>query len=436
MKVEMELVRDAVEDAVTLSVGGQKLLLKQGEWSDWIPIEFETGLPASAVVGVALPTSLHSIIRVYVKEVHPNLGLYVTPLQIDPFNPANPISYPMEWSAEIAATTGVGGMYTTGIPEDTKALRSNPQALNEDEFLHMVRLLAEERTKQYRHALDNFKGGFLYFYFGHTDQLAHIFWRDMDPDHPGRKPGEAEKYATVIRDTYEEMDERLVEALEVMDDNDVLIVMSDHGFCSFQRGFNVNNWLVENGYQSVRDMGRDGRRHAMFNVRFEQSKAYALGLNCLYINVLGRETNGIVPPAEKRALMEEIVSKLEQVHDTNGAKVIEKVYITEDLYPDADPQIAPDMLVGYVRNYRASWATALGGIGKGLFEDNTDRWSGDHCIELSLVPGILMSNMKLTVADPELSDLGPSILQLFGIERPDTMQGRNLFGKKIPLKRR
>ena len=433
MVVEMEIVRDVVEDVITLSVGDEKLLLKEGEWTDWIPIEFKTGLPGSAVVGMTFPTSMHSIIRVYVKEVHPNLNLYVSPLQIDPFNPANPISYPLEWSAEVAETTGMGGMYTTGIPEDTKALRSNPQALNEDEFLQMVRLLAKERTLQYHDALEHFKSGFLYFYFGHTDQLAHIFWRDMDPDHPGRKPGEAEKYGTIIRDTYEEMDERLAEAMKVMDENDVLIVMSDHGFCSFQRQFNVNNWLVENGYQSVKSMGRDGRREGMFNIRFEQSKAYSLGLNCLYINLDGREKLGIVPQTEKRALMEEIAAKLEQVHDVNGAKVIDKVYITSDLYPNADPMVAPDMLIGYKRNYRASWATALGGIGRGYFEDNTDRWSGDHCIELSLVPGILMSNMKLAVADPELSDLGPSILQLFGIARPNTMDGRNIFGEKVEL---
>jgi predicted AlkP superfamily phosphohydrolase/phosphomutase len=436
MTVRFEIVRDPVEDVVTIAVGEEKLLLKQGEWSDWVSIAFETGLPGSTAVGaMGLPTELRAIIRVYVKEVHPALNIYVSPLNIDPAHPANPISYPPEWAAEVAETTGMGGMYTTGIPEDTKALRSRPQVLNEDEFLQMVRLLATERTRQYHAALENFKSGFLYFYFGHTDQLAHIFWRDTDPLHPGRRPEQEGKYTDVIRKTYEEMDVRLGEAFRIMDDNDVLIVMSDHGFTGFRRGFNLNTWLIENGYMTVRGMDRKSRALDLFNIRFEQSEAYGLGLNCLYINLRGREKHGIVSEQRQRRLMEEIASKLEQVRDEDGSKVIEKVYFTVDEYPNADPQIAPDLLIGYMRNYRASWATALGGMGKRLFEDNQDRWSGDHCIAYNLVPGVLLSNMRLTVADPELSDLGPALLQLLGIKPPQGMVDRNIFGEKMPLRR-
>ena len=469
MTVELKIVRDPVEDALTVEVGkmerpsedndsigsssqepaqwigGEKRLLKEGEWSDWIPIVFETGLPASTVVNaVGMPTSLNSIIRLYVREVHPYIDIYVSPLQIDPSNPANPVSYPLEWSAELAKLTGVGGMYTTGIPEDTKALRSRPSAktldgermqtaLDEDAFLGMAHELVEERTKQYHDALANFKAGFLYYYFGHTDQLAHVFYRDMDPLHPGRKPEQEGRYTNIIFQTYEEMDQRIGEALEIMDDNDVLVVMSDHGFSSFRYGFNVNNWLVEKGYMSVKDMGRSGRRQALRNVNYDRTRVYAVGINCLYINLKGREKHGIVPKEESRRLMEEVAAELEQLRDEDGTKVIEKVYFTFDEYPNADPDIAPDMMIGYRRNYRGSWATALGGIGRGLFEDNKDRWSGDHCIAANLVPGVILSNMKLAVDDPELSDLGPALLQIFGIKPPESMVQRNIFGEKVPL---
>jgi predicted AlkP superfamily phosphohydrolase/phosphomutase len=210
--------------------------------------------------------------------------------------------------------------------------------------------------------------------------------------------------------------------------------MSDHGFCSFRRGLNVNNWLVENGYMTVKDMGRQGRAAGLFNVDFDRTRVYAVGLNCLYINLKGREKHGIVPPEEQRRLMEEVASKLERVRDVDGSQVVEKVYFTLDEYPEGDPQVAPDMMIGYRRNYRASWPTALGGIGRGLFEDNKDRWSGDHCIAANLVPGIVVSNLRLIRDDPELSDLGPSLLHLFGIETPDTMLGRNIFGEKVPLR--
>jgi len=222
----------------------------------------------------------------------------------------------------------------------------------------------------------------------------------------------------------------------VIDDNDVLIVMSDHGFTGFRRGFNVNNWLIENGYMSVRGMDKRSRDRALCNIKFDQTELYALGLNGLYVNLKGREDLGIVPPERQRRLMQEVAARLEQVRDEDGSKVIEKVYFTADIYPEADPEVAPDMLVGYTRNYRASWATALGGMArKGrLFEDNKDRWSGDHCIAYNLVPGIIVSNLKLTADDPELSDLGPSILKLFGIETPETMLGRNILGEKVPLR--
>ncbi len=431
MTVELKIVRDPVRSIITLTVGDEKRLLRQGEWSNWIPIEFKTGIPGSAALDVAMPTSVRAIIRVYAKQVYPTLTLYVSALNIDPANPVNPISYPPEWAAEIAATTGAGGMYTTGIPEDTKALRSG--ALNEDEFLQMVHLLVDERTRQYHAALQQFKRGFLYFYFGHTDQLAHMFWRDIDPDHPGRRPEQEGKYTNVIYDTYVEMDQRLGEALAALDDNDVLIVMSDHGFTSFRRGFNVNTWLVKNGYMKVHGLDRDNLRRGLLNIIFPETRAYAVGINGLYINLKGREKYGIVDPADKRRLMEELVAKLEQVRDEDGHRVIEKVYITEDLYPDADPRIAPDLLIGYERNYRGSWRTALGGMGRKILEDNKDRWSGDHCIALDLVPGVILSNVKLTVDDPELSDLGPSVLSLFGIDRPDTMTGRVIFGQRVPL---
>ena len=93
------------------------------------------------------------------------------------------------------------------------------------------------------------------------------------------------------------------------------------------------------------------------------------------------------------------------------------------------------MLIGYMRNYRSSWSTALGGMGRRDFVDNKDRWSGDHCIADNLVPGVILSNMKVTGEAPELSDLGPSILNLFGIETPQTMLGKNIFGEKVPLQR-
>ena len=420
---DIKIVRDPQQPAVRLTLGDVTLVMRAGEWSDWVPVEFETGIPWSWLVGVGMPTGMPAMVRIYVKQVHP-LNIYVSPLNIDPRNQAMPMATPQDFATEVA--DACGPYYTTGIPEDTKALREG--ALNEDEFLQLVRLLAAERAAQYAYALENFDEGFLFFYFGHTDQLAHMFWRDIDPGHPGRKPEQEGKYDKVIEETYIEMDERLRQALAAVDDDDILIVMSDHGFNSFRRGMNVNTWLEENGYLTVRRDDK-GSRGLLFNIDFSRSEAYAVGLNCLYLNLRGREPDGIVDPSRRRALLEELREKLLAVRDEDGQAAIDTVYVVEDVYPGADPAIAPDILIGFAENYRSSWDTALGGQPAGLFEDNKDRWSGDHCIAAHLAPGSILANRRITLADPSLSDLAPTILTAFGVTPPPAMIGRDIFGQ-------
>lgn len=417
-----EIVRDPEQPAAKIHIGGQTIILRQGEWSDWIPVTFDTGIPAGALLQAAIPTSATGIVRLYLKQVHPKLWLYVSPVNIDPLSPFNPISTPPEFAAELARDTG--RYYTTGIPEDTKALRAD--AIDEQEFLSLVRGLVEERFRQYEQALAEFKSGFLFFYFGHTDQLAHIFWRDRDPGHPGRVPEQDGLYQTVIEDTYVEMDAKVGDALKVIDDNDVLIVMSDHGFASFRRGFNVNTWLIQNGYMALTSNTSRARREGLAGgyVDWSATRAYALGINCLYLNLQGREERGIVPPSQRSALLHEIGDKLLAVRDVDGSQVIEKVYYVSEEFPGSESDVSPDMLLGFARNYRGSWATTLGGAPLALIEDNKDRWSGDHCIAHYLVPGTIVTNRRITVDDPALTDLAPSILALFGIDRPDPMIGR------------
>lgn len=443
MNVEFDVVRDPSDNVARIDILrprddddrslatqaepreiAQSIILAQGEWSDWIPFSFETGVPLKpAVQALMVPTEIPAMVRFYLRKVHPTLELYASPLNIDPLRPANDISTPASFAGDVASA--VGRYYTTGIPEDTASLRRG--ALTEDEFLQQSHLLLEERVRQYRRAIAEFTHGCLFFYFGSTDQLAHIFWRDRDPEHPGLKPGEAEKYGHVLDDLYVRMDGLLGEALATLSDSDTIIVMSDHGFSGFRWGFNVNTWLMNNGYLGVADRANAHLYPTLSGVDWSQTKAYAMGINSLFINVAGREQQGTVKPADKRAVMEEIAAKMLQVRGDADDPVIEKVYITEDIYPGADPLVAPDMLIGYAANYRGSWGTALGGISQRLIEPNLDRWSGDHCIAHYLVPGCLLTNRKVVIDDPTLADMAPTLLAVFGVPKPDTMSGRVIF---------
>ena len=420
-EIEIDVTRDPEANVVKIVVGDEVLLLNEGEWSGWVPIEFETGMPGSSVLGAVVPTSVPAMVRFCLKQARPRLELYVSPLNIDPLNPVTPISTPAEFSTDVAESCG--RYYTTGIPEDAKALRTG--GMNEDEFLQQVQLLVEERQKQYWRAIENFERGCLFFYFGHTDQVAHMFWRDRDPEHPGRIAEQAELYSKTIEDVYVEMDTLVGETLKRLRDEDTLIIMSDHGFTTFRWGYHLNTWLLENGYLSVLDTAGDPRTRGLESIDWANTRAYALGLNSIYVNLRGREKYGIVETgAERDALLKEISDKLLTVYDDHNRKVVKDMYYVDEMCPGADPDIAPDLLVGYTRGYRASWDTVLGGIPATLNEDNLDRWSGTHLIAFDLVPGVLLSNRKVTVDDPALTDMAPTILGVYGIETPDTMTGR------------
>jgi predicted AlkP superfamily phosphohydrolase/phosphomutase len=425
MTVALELARDPSAPVVSVAIGDQVLLLNEGEWSDWIGIRFETGLPASSVVSAGMSTAVPATVRLYLRHVRP-LELYVSPLNIDPRDPATPISYPSDFAAQIAEACGP--YYTAGIPEDAKALRCG--ALDEDEFLQQVNLICRERDCQYWDALSHFERGCLYFYFGHTDQLSHMFWRDRDPQHPGRLAEQGDKYAKVIDNAYVEMDRLLGQTRKHLSDRDTLIILSDHGFTTFRRGFNLNRWLVNNGYMAVNAAPGEKRELGLGDIDWSRTRAYGLGLNSLYLNQHGREKWGVVDPGQKRdALLREIREKLLSVRDTDGTPVILRADRVDECYPAADPAIAPDLLIGYAEGYRASWSTVLGGIPPDLLEDNLDRWSGTHLIAPEIVPGVLFSNRRITAPHPSLSDLAPTILQVYGIDRPATMKGHNVLAK-------
>ena len=423
-------VRDPVRDLVKLSLGGSEHLLAQGQWSDWIQFAFETGIPGSAVLeAAAAPASVPAMVRFYVKQVHPDLVLFATPINIDPTQPVNPISVPDHFAADLAERTGL--YFTAGIPEHTPEVQQG--GLDEQEWLEKVYLIHAERLAQFREALRQFERGALFFYVGTVDQICHIFWRDQDPLHPGRDPEQGDRYADVIRRSYMDMDELIGEAMKAVGETGTLIVMSDHGFCSFRRGFNLNTWLLNEGYLALKNPARRKSRDFFENVDWSRTKAYGVGLNGLYINQVGREGQGIVAAgAMSRELLEEIADKLVTVFDGDGGpQVVARTYLVEDLYPGADPRLAPDLLVGYARNYRADWSSMLGGVSEEMLNDNMNRWSGDHCIAAELVPGVIVANRPIAVKDPKLTDIGPTVLNLFSVPVPAAMVGRPLMADGV-----
>jgi predicted AlkP superfamily phosphohydrolase/phosphomutase len=410
--IDFTAIRDARHPVAKIQIQDHDILLKQGEWSPWINIDF-TLMP--------LVERVSAMCRFYLKEVHPHFKLYVTPVNIDPCSPAMPISTPESYAQELCQCCGP--FYTQGMPEDTKALSSN--VLEDGEFLQQAHLVLEEHLRLYDYELQRFQTGVLFFYFGGVDLISHMFWRTMDPSHPLYDPTNPHRRAIV--QAYRELDAVLGKALRKVDPETTLLVMSDHGFAPYYRSFHLNTWLKQEGYISLHETASDAEPE-LEHVNWAKTRAYGLGLYGLYINLQGREAMGTVPPtAAYDDLLDEISRKLLAVRDpATGQPVVARVYKAAEVYSGAHAQEAPDLIVGYHRGYRSSWETVLGQFPPGLIEDNTGKWSGDHSTA-EQVPGVLLSNKPLRVTQPALYDLAPTILAEFGIPIQPGMIGQVLL---------
>jgi hypothetical protein len=409
---------DPREPAVRIVIGSEQRVLAVGDWSDWVPVTFD----------LAPMQSLRGMCRFYVKQVRPYFELYVTPINLDPASPALPISTPSSYAEELSRATG--RFYTQGMPEDTKAYSAG--VFNAEEFLRQARLTAEENSRQYAYVLDRFAGGderLLFYYFGHVDQVSHMMWRAMDPEHPAYDAATDAPHRHVVEDLYVGLDRIVGATLDRMTPDMLLVIMSDHGFTSWRRTFHLNSWLEQNGYLTVRDPSR--RAEPLFgNVDWSKTRAYGLGLNGLYLNLQGREKSGIVPASQREALAAEISAKLLQTIDpSTGQRAITAIAgaglgagggdraVTHPTHPER----APDLLIGYAKGTRGSNESALGEVPAEVMIDNKEAWSGDHCMDPAAVPGVLFVSRPLSRGAPSLRELTGAILAEFGV----TSEGRN-----------
>lgn len=412
--VPLEVFVDPVNPVARISVQGNEFILQEGEWSDWITLEFPMLPHLASVTGIC---------RFFLKKARNDFALYMTPVNIDPANPSLPVSTPASYSSQLASA--LGKFYTQGFPEDTHALSAG--VFDDNDYRHHALQTLDAELKIFEYEFSRFQEGFFFFYFSTIDLNSHMFWRTVDAKHPLFTPDLARKQGDFLPSLYKKMDDVIGTAMKRVDEQTMLIAMSDHGFLSFRRQFNLNSWLLENGFASMsRGASRGG---GYFNgVDWKNTRAYGLGINSLYLNLQGREPEGRVSPTEKTAVLNDLVARLKAVRDPqDGAPVIANAYQPSEIYSGPHVNTAPDLLIGYHANYRASWDTILGGFPVDLFLDNTNPWSGDHCMDSNFLPGVFLSNRKMPVNQVALEDMAPSILDAFGVPAPGEMTGKNVF---------
>ncbi len=417
LRVELELVLEG--DEVVLRVGKEAVRLRRGQYSPWVGVRFKAGLG----IGV------YGICRFYLLGMDP-VRIYATPLHLDPEHPGLPLSHPAAYALYLAKR--LGRYATLGLAEDTDAL--NDGVLDEQGFLEQAYAFHQERERMLLQSLGTTREGLVVCVFDGPDRIQHMFYRTLDPSHPANAHREVAGFARVIPQMYQQMDQMVGRVRERLgeDKDTVLLVISDHGFCDFRRGVNLNTWLHAQGYLVlVEGASRSGEWFAQ--VDWTRTRAFALGLSGIYLNRRGREAQGVVAEGEELArLKAELVGRLTGlVDEAKGGVAINKVWDTERHFNGPYTMDAPDLLVGYNQGYRISWGGASGVVGTEVFEDNTRPWSGDHCVDPALVPGVLFCNRKVEGADPALIDLPVSILRLLGVEPPGYMQGRDLFAPRL-----
>jgi predicted AlkP superfamily phosphohydrolase/phosphomutase len=405
-----------------LELQGQKLTLKAGQWSEWVPVTFAFNVLIK----------VHGIVQFHVIKADKELQLYASPINLDPRNPPVPISKPDDFSAQLVKQIGL--YRTVGWAEATWALSDG--RLDEAAFLHDCERAFLDRERIIFKSLDSQDWDLFVAAIETTDRVSHMMWRLIDPKHPMYDKALAEKYGDAIEKIYRRADDFVGRLQQKVPADTAFIVMSDHGFHSFRRGVNLNTWLVQNGYMAFEGESAQkslvdlfGRGKLMEGVDWKRTKAYAIGLGQIYFNLRGRESQGVVSSgAEYKALQDEIATKLKTLVDPDdGARVFADVYKRDDIYQGEYIQNAPDLQVGFNDGYRVGWQDSLGGVKRDVIDNNNRRWSGDHCATATEISGgVLFTNLKLQKARPHIMDLGPTILKLLGTPVPAGLDGQPL----------
>jgi len=396
-QVTLPMTITRTNEAVTLTLGDTTLTLARGQWSGWVKLAF----PLSAL------STVHAQGRFHLASVKP-LALYLTPLQFDPQHPLFPISVPASYAAELEDE--LGPYHTLGMPEETWAV--NEGRLDDDACRRQYDDIFSENEKLLDRELARQSSGLLLWVTTVTDRAQHMFWRASDPRHPLFTRELAAAHGDAIRHFYQRADAVVGRVRAGLRPDDILLVMSDHGFDSFRRAVHVNTFLHQRGFLAFRD-GADTSAEFFEQVDWSKTTAYAVGLNSIFLNRRGREGQGIVTNEQAAGLKQALITALASWRD-GEARVIATAYDAAQVYHGDCVADAPDLLLGYAPGWRASWQTALGAAPAVLIEDNLKKWSGDHCFDPALVPGCIASTRPFRRSDPAITDIAATLLRFYG----------------------
>ncbi len=401
------------------SIGGhgvRAVEVEEGGWSGWMPLKFKMG---------ALQ-SVHGMVRFHLVSASP-LRLHTSPVHFDPDTPAFPLSHPWDYAAELRRE--LGRYHTLGMAEEHGGL--NNGRLSEEAFLAQCDDVLAERQAMLHYELDRQRDGLLFCLFDTPDRVQHMFWRYRDPTHPVHGLVEpSPDMERVIEDHYRTCDRIVGEAREHAGEDVLFMVASDHGLTDFRRSLHLNAWLHQQGFLALRSGVSPGEEAGdlLESVDWSRTRAFALGMAGIYLNLKGREAEGIVDPAEAEDVKADLMRRLTGLRDpADGSVAVRYVHRRENAYRGDFVDKSPDLVVSCAPGYRVSSASAVGGVPAAVVEDNQERWSGDHVVDPAAVPGVLFMNRPFAGDSPRIMDLAPTILDALGAPGGEAMEGETLL---------
>ncbi|MGH9200477.1 MAG: alkaline phosphatase family protein [Vicinamibacterales bacterium] len=406
-----------------LELAGETIHLAERQWSRWIAVDFDV----NALIRV------HGMMQALLLTAGSELQIYFSPVNWHPENPPAAMSSPASFAADLYER--LGPYRTLGWPEATWPL--NEERIDEQTFMDDLDKAFADRAATILNRIDARRWDLLVGVIETTDRVQHMMWRLIDPEHPLYDAGLASRFGGAIERVYQKADDFVGQVVKRLPEDATLLVVSDHGFHSFRYSVNLNTWLVERGYMALKGQ-RPGEKKLddLFgggtfweNVDWSNTKAYAMGLGQIYINLDGREGQGTVSERVYHQVVDAIAAELRDFKDPQtGRVIVRNVYKRRDIYSGPYYNDAADLQVGFEDGYRSSWQTALGGTPPQLIEPNLKKWSGDHgSFDYAITPGVLFSSLKLSAGQPRIIDIAPTVLKLFGVPIPMEIDGKPLF---------
>jgi predicted AlkP superfamily phosphohydrolase/phosphomutase len=410
--------------SATIDLGDSSIRLAEHEWSKWINLDFS----------INLLVRVHGMVQMYLVGAGPELQLYLSPVNWKPDKPPAPMSSPASFSADLYER--LGPYRTLGWAEATWPL--NEDRLDEKTFMDDLYRAFDDRAQVILQRLDTHQWDLLVGVIESTDRVQHMMWRLIDPAHPMYDKALVAKFGDSIERVYRKCDDFVGEVMSRVDPTTPILIVSDHGFHSFRQSVNLNTWLVQEGFMAIQGQQPGEKKlQDLFgggtfweNVDWSRTKAYAMGLGQVYINLKGREGRGIVAPgAESKAVQDDLAARMLTMTDPNtGARMVDAVYKADEVYSGEFVKNAAELQVGLADGYRVSWQSTLGGSPPGIVYPNMKKWSGDHgSFDYKSTPGTLISSQPIAGPTARIIDIAATVLKYFGLPIPSDIDGKPLF---------